>query len=52
MSKFKFYQKNDSTEETIGVIDAKNVENAYIIASNIKRLPLEDFKKLFLIKKT
>jgi len=31
----------------IYIFDASNIEEAYVLASQIKKLPLEDFKKIF-----
>ena len=33
------------------IFDAPNIEEAYIIASNIKQLSVEEFKKLFGVAK-
>lgn len=34
------------------IFDAPNIEEAYIIASHIKQLPVEEFKKLFGVVKS
>lgn len=47
MKKYKFYSLVDDYKETIVTFDAPNLEEAYLIASQIKKLPLEDFKKIF-----
>ncbi len=47
MHKYKFYYLRDKSKETIYVFDAPNIEEAYIIASQIKQLPIEEFKKVF-----
>ena len=47
MHKYKFYHLRDENKETIHVFDAPNIEEAYIIASQIKQLPVEEFKKVF-----
>jgi len=47
MKKYKFYSLRDKSEEALHIFDAPNIEQAYLIASQIKKLPLEDFKKIF-----
>jgi len=47
MHKYKFYHLKDKTKEAIYIFDAPNLEEAYIIASQIKKLPVEEFKKIF-----
>ena len=47
MKKYKFYSLTDKDEDAIYIFDAPNIEQAYLIASQIKKLPLEDFKKIF-----
>ena len=51
MSKFKFYSIYDKTKEAIKVFSSKTLTEAYFIASKIKRLSVETFKKLFKIEK-
>ena len=52
MHKYKFYYLRDKSKETIHVFDAPNIEEAYIIASQIKQLSVEEFKKLFGVVKS
>ena len=52
MHKYKFYYLRDKSKETMHIFDAPNIEEAYIIASNIKQLSVEEFKKLFGIAKS
>ena len=47
MHKYKFYYLRDKSKEAMYIFDAPNIEEAYIIASNIKQLSVEEFKKLF-----
>ena len=47
MHKYKFYNLRDKTQEVIYIFDAPNLEEAYIMASQIKKLPVEEFKKIF-----
>jgi len=51
MSKFKFYSVQDKTKEAIKVFSSRTLIEAYTIASKIKRLSVEKFKKLFKIEK-
>ena len=52
MHKYKFYYLRDKSKEAMYIFDAPNIEEAYIIASHIKQLPVEEFKKLFGIAKS
>jgi hypothetical protein len=47
MKKYKYCHINDENEEIIGIVKASNLEEAQIIASGIKRLPLESFLEIF-----
>jgi hypothetical protein len=47
MKKYKYCHVNDQNEETIGIVKAKSLDEAQIIASGIKRLPLESFLEIF-----
>jgi hypothetical protein len=47
MRKYKYCHVNDQNEETIGIVEAKSLNEAQVIASGIKRLPLESFLKIF-----
>jgi hypothetical protein len=47
MKKYKYCHANDRNEETIGIVEAKSLDEAQTIASGIKRLPLESFLKIF-----
>ena len=51
MIKYKYYYLNDKNEETVGTCYAENVDEAYAIASRIKKLPINKFIELFGIKK-
>tara|TARA_B100000497_G_scaffold55628_1_gene63646 strand:- start:726 stop:887 length:162 start_codon:yes stop_codon:yes gene_type:complete len=52
MHKYKFYYLRDKSKETIYVFDAPNIEEAYVIASQIKQLSVEEFKKIFGVAKS
>tara|TARA_R110002153_G_scaffold44859_1_gene126643 strand:+ start:374 stop:532 length:159 start_codon:yes stop_codon:yes gene_type:complete len=47
MHKYKFYSLRDEKKEAIYVFDAPSIEEAYIMASQIKQLPFNEFKKIF-----
>lgn len=47
MKKYKYCHINDENEETIGVVKASNLEEAQIVSSEIKKLSLESFLKIF-----
>lgn len=47
MKKYKYCHINDENEETIGIVKALNLEEAQIISSEIKKLSLESFLKIF-----
>jgi len=47
MKKYKYCHINDQSEETVGIVEAKSLNEAQIISSGIKRLPLESFLKIF-----
>jgi hypothetical protein len=50
MRLFIYYIKFDSTKEPIGKFNAINLEDARLIASHIKQLPLKDFLEIFEVK--
>ena len=52
MNKYKFYSLVDNHKETIVTFDAPTLEEAYLIASQIKQLTLEEFKKIFKVEQT
>lgn len=47
MKKWKYYYLNDSKKETVGTLYAEDPNEAYLIASRMKQLPLGEFKKMF-----
>jgi hypothetical protein len=47
MKKYKYCHINDQNEETIGIVEAKSLDEAQMMSSNIKKLPLESFLKIF-----
>jgi len=48
---YRFFNVKDKNKETLGTINAKTLEDAYLMASQIKKLPLDTFKKLFKVEK-
>ena len=52
MKTWKYFSKSDSKKETIQILKALTKKEAYLIASKIKGLDLESFKKLFKIEKS
>ena len=50
MKIFIYYSKSDSTKEPIGKINAIDLEDAKLIASHIKQMPLKDFLKVFKVE--
>ena len=47
---YHFFSINDSKKEKLGVVQANSIEEAYMIASRVKNLPLDEFKKLFKVE--
>jgi hypothetical protein len=47
MKKYKYCHVNDKNEETLGIVEAKNLNEAQMVSSIIKKLPLESFLKIF-----
>lgn len=47
MKIFIYYSKSDSTKEPIGKINAIDLEDAKLIASHIKQMPIDVFLKVF-----
>jgi hypothetical protein len=51
MRKWKYFNLKDSAKETVGTLYAEDENEAYAIASRMKKLPLDKFKQLFGIEK-
>jgi hypothetical protein len=51
MNKYKYFYKNDDFQEAVGVINAYDREEAIVIASELKKLSIDDFLSIFNIKK-
>jgi len=50
MKIFIYYSKSDSTKEIIGKINAIDLEDAKLIASHIKQIPIDIFLKVFTVE--
>jgi len=48
---YRYFYSKDKNKETVGTVNTNTLEDAYVMASKIKKLPLESFKKLFKIEK-
>ena len=48
---YRYFSVTDSNKETLGVVKSDTLEDAYLMASKIKKLPLDAFKKLFSVEK-
>ena len=51
MSKFKCFSKSDSSQEAIAVVNAKDMNEAIIYFAAQKKLPIEDFIRIFSVSK-
>jgi len=49
--KYRYFSSTDKNKDTVGVVNSDTLEDAYLMASKIKKLPLEAFKKLFTVEK-
>ena len=47
MKRYKYFNINDLKKEKLVSLRANNKDEAFSIASKIKNLPLESFKKIF-----
>ena len=46
-NQYKYYFKTDLNKETVGIVNAKDLQEAYIKASYKKKLAPMHFKELF-----
>jgi len=51
MEKYIFYIKSDSKKEIIGTVEAKDKDSAIKCFSLVKKLDVDEFKKLFRVEK-
>ena len=47
MNKFKCYSKSDPSQEAISVGKAKDLDDAIFYFASLKKLPIEDFLRIF-----
>jgi hypothetical protein len=47
---YKVYALPSKTEETYSIIKSYSLKSAYLLAAQIKQLPLDEFKKIFGVK--
>lgn len=50
MKKYKYFFRSDLSKEAIGVVKAKDLQQAFLKSSNKKQLPLEEFVELFFVE--
>jgi len=48
---YRYFSITDKNRDTVGMVNADTLEDAYSMASQIKKLPLDVFKKLFKVEK-
>jgi|MDSV01.2.fsa_nt_gb hypothetical protein len=51
MNKYKYYNLADNNKETVGIVKSSDLYNANILASELKRMPLDKFKNIFGVEK-
>jgi|TARA_R110001606_G_scaffold362673_1_gene516505 hypothetical protein len=49
--KYRYFSVRDKNKDTVGVVNSNTLKDAYLMASKIKNLPLDTFKKLFTVEK-
>ena len=48
---YKYFSVTHKNKDTVGIVNSNTLEEAYLMASKIKKLPLDQFKKLFIVEK-
>ena len=48
---YRYFSITDKNRDTVGMVNSDTLEDAYLMASKMKKLPLDDFKKLFKVEK-
>jgi len=48
---YRYFSATDKNKDTVGMVNSDTLEDAYIMASKVKKLPLDAFKKLFTVEK-
>lgn len=51
MTKYKYYNLSDKNKETVGIVESDSLFDATILASQIKRMPLDKFNEVFGVEK-
>ena len=51
MTKYKYYNLSDRNKETVGIVESDSLFDATILASQIKRMPLDKFNEVFGVEK-
>ena len=51
MTKYKYYNLSDKNKETVGIVESDSLFDATILASQIKRMPLDKFNTVFGVEK-
>lgn len=51
MKRWKYYTLIDLDKEIVGTLYADDINEAYLIASRMKQLPLKEFKNIFGVEK-
>lgn len=52
MKQYKYFFRSDLSKEAIGIVKAKNLQQAFLKASKKKQLSLEGFIELFFVEET
>ena len=47
---YRYFSSTDKNKDTVGIVKSDTLEDAYLMASQIKKLPLDQFKKLFTVE--
>ena len=48
---YRYFSVTHKNKDTVGIVNSNTLEEAYLMASKIKKLPLDAFKKLFSVEK-
>tara|TARA_Y100000389_G_C17294490_1_gene429741 strand:+ start:236 stop:391 length:156 start_codon:yes stop_codon:yes gene_type:complete len=48
--RYKFFSKNSKSEDAISKVNASSIEQAYTYFAAIKKMEVDKFKKLFVVK--
>lgn len=49
--RYKFFSKNSKSEDAVSKVNASSIEQAYAYFAAIKKMGIDTFKKLFVVKK-